>query len=411
MQKFYFYLDYCPLKPSVLEVTTLETDMGNVSKYVVPILLTMGAFGVMGGGLVAPGLPTIGAAFDAPEEQVGLILSIYTLAAAIGLPVIGYFIDSVGRRKVGISCLLLDGTAGLTIIFAPNFSTLLILRFFQGIGIAGLVPVAMTMIDDLFSGDKKLQMMGYLTGSISLGAMIIPTVGGALAYIHWRLVFGVYGFSLVLALIFHKELSETKPVNGSRPGGSLYEYLSELFSTLKIKNIRNLMIHSFTLYFFLYALVTYLPLYLIKVHGFDEIFSGIALSGQAVFSAMLAWRATTIADHLDWRKRASLGFALISVSFLLLPYWPEGSYLISLSFIIYGVGMGIVSPTIYDRVARISPPEVTGSVIAIFNTMKYIGMTAAPILIGLSLLYLELPSIFLGVGGISALWAVITHFS
>lgn len=76
----------------------------------------MGAFGVMGGGLVAPGLVAIGTAFNAPEEQFGFVLSIYTLSAAISLPIIGYFIDTVRRRRVGLVCLVIDGSAGLAIL-------------------------------------------------------------------------------------------------------------------------------------------------------------------------------------------------------------------------------------------------------------------------------------------------------
>lgn len=373
-------------------------------------LLIMGAFGVMGGGLVAPGLPTIGAAFDAPEEQIGLVLSIYTLAAAISLPFIGYFIDSVGRRKVALTCLLIDGSAGLAIIFAPSFYMVLFLRFIQGIGIAGLVPIAMTVIGDLFSGDKRVQHMGYLAGTISAGAVVIPTIGGSLASIDWRLIFTVYGFSLVLALFFLFTLPETRPkkISQQREHTTSLEYVSSLFSALKIKDIRNVMIHSLVLYSLLYALVTFLPIYLVQKHGFDELFNGIALSVQGVFSALLASRATFFAHRLNWRRRASIGFLLMGFAFLLLPVWAKGTYLVSFSFIVYGIGMGIVSPTIYTRVTKISPPDLTGSVISIFNTMKYIGMTTSPIIIGIFLIFTGLNIVFIGVGLVSAVWAFFT---
>lgn len=391
----------------------MDTDKGSLSKFVIFILLVVGAFGVMGGGLVAPSLPTIGEAFDAPEEQYGWILSIYTLAAAISLPFIGYFIDSIGRKKVGITCLLIDGLGGLAIIFAPSFSVILSLRFIQGIGIAGLVPVAMTVIGDLFSGEKRLKVMGYLTATISLGAVFIPTIGGVLASIDWRLVFAVYGLSLILALLFFLTLPETSPSKDSEDfeHDSPLEYASSLFSVLKIAKVRNMMIHSLILYFLLYALVTFLPIYLITQHGFEEIFTGLALSLQAVFGAFLSSKASFVARYMSWRRRASLGFALMAVGFLLLPVWPKNSYLVSLSFIIYGVGMGLTSPTIYDRVTRISPEKLTGSVISIFNTMKYIGMTLSPFLLGLALIFTGLNIVFIGVGLMAGIWALFTIFS
>ena len=255
----------------------MKNERKNSSKVLILILVMMGAFGVMGGGLVAPGLPTIGNAFNVPEEQEGLILSIYTLSAALALPLIGYLIDHIGRREIGIGCLLLDGSAGLAIIFSPNFSILLLLRFLQGIGIAGLVPVAMTVIGDIYSGKNRLKIMGYLSGTISLGAAVIPLLGGYLASIDWTLIFVIYGFSLVLALLLFYRLPETSSdsMMEKKNSQSVIGYLISLFKVFKIKKIRNIMIHSFMLYFLLYALVTYLPIFLVRIHEFDEIFNGL----------------------------------------------------------------------------------------------------------------------------------------
>ncbi|TFG11387.1 MFS transporter [Candidatus Thorarchaeota archaeon] len=421
------------------------------SKFVLVLLLLMGAFGVMGGGLVAPGLPTIGAAFDAPEAQIGLILSIYTLAAAISLPFIGYFIDVVGRKKVGLTCLLIDGLTGIAVIYAPSFSVFLMMRFIQGIGIAGLVPVAMTVIGDLFSGERRLQVIGLLSASISMAAVIIPLIGGALASVDWRYVFLVYGFSLLLAIYLYFILPETKPEQGkdksklvskiraqmpedanlaSQLYGKMLEnsdyahqpqkqqpqrvnrasvigYISSLSVALKIKKIRNVISHSFVLYFLLYALIAYSPTYLMQTHNFDEVFNGVVISINALFSAFLASRALFVSRYLDWRQRTALGYAIISMSFLLLPFWSQGSFMVSFSFIFFGIGMGIVSPTIYNRVTLLAPPHLTGAVISIFNTMKYIGMTVAPIAIGILLIYTNLNVVFLVVGGVTVCWAIL----
>lgn len=394
----------------------METQRGSLPTYLVVMILVMGAFGVMGGGLVAPALPTIGGAFDVPEGQQGLVLSVYTLAAAISLPFIGYLIDVIGRRKVGIACLLIDGAVGVAIIFAPTFTMVLGLRFLQGIGIAGLIPVAMTIIGDLYTGERRLQVMGYLTGVISLGAVVIPTLGGALASIDWRLVFLVYGFCLFLALFFFIALPETSPSVGrslrqtgadhesGQSSHSAKEYLLSLFSVLKNRDIRNIMFQALVHYFFLYTLVTFLPIYLALIHGFGEIYSGIALSLQGVFSALIASRAQFVAHYLQWWQRIALGFVMKGCAFLLLPLWPEGSLLIVVSIVIYGLGFGIVSPTIYNRATKLPPKELIGSVVAIFNTMKYIGMTLSPFILGVVLNFTDLQVVFAIVAAVSIIW-------
>ncbi len=394
----------------------METEQGFIPDYIILLVLVMGSFGVMGGGLIAPALPAIAEAFQVSEGNIGLVLSLYTFAAAVSLPFIGYFLDRIGRRKVGLACLFIDGIGGLAIIMAPNFPVLLIMRFLQGIGIAGLIPVAMTIFKDLFVGDKKLKLMGYLTGAISIGAVIIPSLGGFLASIDWRLVFAVYGLSIILGLIFLFKLPETSPlINNDSTGrsnpdieNSPLEYFKSLLDIFKIAKIRNIMIHSLTIYFMLYALITFLPIYLVTGHGFSEFFSGLAISLQGLFSAILSSRASFIAKYLNWRQRSTLGYFLIGVCFLLLPFWPNSSYLVSLSFIIYGTGMGIVSPTIYNRATELPPPEISGLVISVFNTMKFIGMTLSPFILGLILIFTELEIVFIGVGIMAFSWGFYT---
>ena len=394
----------------------METKQGFIPDYIIILVLIMGAFGVMGGGLIAPALPAIATAFSVSEGNIGLVLSLYTFAAAVSLPFIGYFLDKIGRRKVGLTCLFIDGIGGLVIILAPNYAILLIMRFLQGIGIAGLIPVAMTIFKDLFVGDEKLKLMGYLTGAISIGAVIIPSLGGFLASIDWRLVFAVYGLSIILGLIFLFKLPETSPLINKDPStesnsdieNSPLEYFKSLLDIFKITKIRDIMIHSLTIYFMLYALITFLPIYLVIGHGFSEFFSGLAISLQGLFGAILSSRASFIAKYLNWRQRSTLGYFLIGVCFLLLPFWPNSSYLVSLSFIIYGTGMGIVSPTIYNRATELPPPEIAGLVISVFNTMKFIGMTLSPFLLGLILIFTELEVIFIGVGIMSFSWGLYT---
>ena len=385
----------------------LSQENKQISGPLLAFIMIMGAFGVMGGGLVAPGLPAIGSAFSAPEEQLGLILSVYTISAAISLPLIGYFIDTVGRRRTALVCLIIDGTAGIGSSLAPTFSILLGWRFLQGIGVAGLIPIAMTVIGDCFQGKKRLKYMGFLTGTISLGAVIIPSLGGFLAAVDWRLVFMVYALSLVLALIFFFKLPETAASTGQISLNKLRQHLVSLFNILKLEKIRLVLLQSFAAYFFLYAMVTFLPVYIFQVHGLGEIFSGLSLSLQGLISAIFASRAGFFAGIIGWRKRTVLGFILIAMAFMLLPFWPEESYLILLSMIIYGSGMGILNPTIYDRITGLPPEKLRGSVISLFNTLKYLGMSSSPLLLGFLLIFFEMQILFFFTGITAALWGIV----
>ncbi len=67
-------------------------------------------------------------------------------------------------------------------------------------GIAGLLPVAMTLIGDFFKGAQKVKAMGYMSSTMALGAVVAPMIGGGLAMLSWRFSFLFYAVSIPLAV-------------------------------------------------------------------------------------------------------------------------------------------------------------------------------------------------------------------
>jgi predicted MFS family arabinose efflux permease len=191
----------------------------------------------------------------------------------------------------------------------------------------------MTIIGDWYSGEERLNIMGYLTGTLSLEAVVIPLLGGFLVYIDWRLPFLVYGFSLILAVFFYIFIPETSPAiqeksaeqNPEYSKVSLKKYLISLLKVLKIKSIGEILFYSFIIYFLLYTIVTFIPIFLNGFRGFGENIAGIALSFQGLFSAIMASRAKLF-KAWHWKYRVGGGFVLIAFSLLLLPYWSAGKH-------------------------------------------------------------------------------------
>ena len=376
------------------------------------VLLGMGAFGVMGGAMVAPGLPSLIEPFGVSDDAVGLVLSAYTFSAAISLPFIGLLIDRVGRKPVGIACLVLDGIMGIMCAFAPNFSVLVAFRFIQGMGIAGLIPVAMTVIGDWYEKRKtRLNVMGILSGTISASAVIIPLLGGLLAARSWRYPFFAYGFSLVLALLFYFLIDETKQKNhrnSDRFKEAVVQHVDSMRDAVAISRVRQTLLHSGVVYFLLYTMVTFMPLFLVTRHYLDEAVAGVALSLQAVFSVVLASKAGAVDEYLKWKGKLFLGFFFITAGLFLIPLWPTHLW-VAVSLTLFGVGMGVVQPAIYHEATAAPPQKLTGSVVALFNTLKYVGMTAAPLILGMLRAQVSLDGLFYVAAGFGAVWIIFFH--
>lgn len=162
-----------------------------------------------GGALLGPALPLMVEPLETTTKTVGWIMGIYTLSTAISMLVFGMVTDQIGRKRILVPCLLINGIAGFACYFAPNITILLILRFIQGIGIAGMIPIAMTMIGELYEGLDRVHAMGRISITTSLGAISAPLIGGSMAVVSWNYPFLFYALTIPLAIFVMFILPET----------------------------------------------------------------------------------------------------------------------------------------------------------------------------------------------------------
>jgi len=283
---------------------------------------------------------------------------------------------------------------------------LLFFRFLQGLGIAGLIPVAMTVISDWYEGRRRLQAMGLLSGTISLAAVVVPFTGGFLAGLDWRYPFLVYGVSLLLALLFAIFIPESgTEKQWKHLAGAVKKHFYGLAGAIKTIEVRKVFCQCLMLYFMLYAIVTFLPIHLAQKYQVFGLGTGIALSVQAITGAIFSTRSVLVNRLLPGRSKVMAGFLLLAIAVALIPVWP-GKYLLGFSLVIFGIGFGILQPAVYNEAASAGPEELRGSVLCLFNTVKFIGMTLAPVLLRLIQRSLGLEYVFYVAGILAAIWAI-----
>jgi EmrB/QacA subfamily drug resistance transporter len=114
---------------------------------------------------------------NAPLRWAGWVVTIYTLAQAVSMPIVGRLSDDLGRRTVFVGGLVVFALASLACALAPNVYFLILARGVQGVAAGGLLPSAYGIIGDTF-GQRRAQMVGLLSSIVPLGSVIGPTVGG-----------------------------------------------------------------------------------------------------------------------------------------------------------------------------------------------------------------------------------------
>jgi len=144
--------------------------------------------------IVNVALPRIGR--DLPHSLVGVlegqtyVYTGYLLSLSTLLILAGALTDAYGRRRMFMLGLAGFGIMSALCGLAPNLETLVVLRVFQGVAGAFLVPGSLALITAGFSGPLRGRAFGIWSGASSGTTLLGPAIGGVLVdTISWRAAF------------------------------------------------------------------------------------------------------------------------------------------------------------------------------------------------------------------------------
>lgn len=181
-----------------------------------PILLLTIMLSGMGFGLVLPAFLFYAENLGASATIAATIIGTYSIGQFIATPIWGRLSDQHGRKPI-----LIVSMAGLTLsylllAFAENLWLLALSRLMSGL-MAGNIAVAMAYVSDITPVEKRAQGMGYVGGSISLGFIIGPALGGLLggadassATLLWPGLAAAFISAVTLVATFFLQESRTK---------------------------------------------------------------------------------------------------------------------------------------------------------------------------------------------------------
>ena len=140
------------------------------------------------------------------------VFSAYLITSTITVPVWGKLSDLYGRRllfQLGIAVFLLGSVlSGM----AGTMTQLIAYRAVQGLGAGALVPLAMTIIGDVYTIEERARMQAFFSGVWGLSSVVGPIVGGFITdQLSWRWVFYInVPFGILAAVIMQLSLKEPK---------------------------------------------------------------------------------------------------------------------------------------------------------------------------------------------------------
>lgn len=361
------------------------------------IICAVSLIAVLGVASVTPAFPKLAQALNVAPENIGLLVTAFTFPTLALGPVIGVLADRFGRKKILFPALLLFGIAGAACAFAPSFNLLLLLRFLQGIGAAPLLSLSVTLIGDLYSGDKRTTAMGYNASVSSIGTASYPTIGGALAVLGWNYPFLLPLVALPIGLMLLLTLHSPEP-QGER---NFKEYLRNAGRILKNRQILGLFIASGANFILLYgAYVTYLPQLINDSFQASALVIGLILSSVSVAITFASSQLGRLTRTFSAQTLIRASFAFYALALIIVPFIPN-LWLLLIPTTIFGIGLGIGMPSIQTLLAELAPREYLATVMSINGTFFGLGQTVGPLLMGIAF----------GMGGISSVFFVGVAFA
>jgi EmrB/QacA subfamily drug resistance transporter len=361
-------------------------------------------------------------------ESFVWVVSAYMVAEMAGMPIFGKLSDMYGRKRFFVFGLILFMIGSALCGTAETITQLSVYRAIQGIGGGALVPIAFTIMFDLFPPEKRGKMGGLFGAVFGLSSIFGPLLGAYITdHISWHWIFYINLPLGILSLVFVSIAYKESPIHKKQQidwwgaitligsvvclmfalelGGQKYDWDSSIILSLfagfavllllflyaekKAKDpiisfamFKNRLFAGSTLVSLFYgaafmAATVYIPIFVQGVYGGTATNSGLILLPMMLGSVVTAQAGGFLTTKMSYRNIMFLSGVILIIGFLLLSsISPDTSRaLLTVYMIVIGLGVGFSFSVL--SMAAIHPfgMEQRGSATSTSNFIRSLGMT------------------------------------
>lgn len=249
------------------------------------VIYLLGIFmGALDTGIVTPARTIIQNNLMVNEKTGIWLITIYTLAYAASIPIMGKLADKFGRKYIYLTSIGLFGLGSLLCGLSQNvgsFTMLLISRAIQAIGGGGILPIASAEFGTTFPKEKRGMALGLVGGVFGIANIFGASVGSLILDIfgsqNWQYIFYInvpITVFILIAGIFILPNSKEKEIKKTDIVGILILTIMILSLLFGLKNIdffnfTNTIIAT-NVYPFLLLFVVLIPIFILVEKKAEE---------------------------------------------------------------------------------------------------------------------------------------------
>lgn len=369
--------------------------MGAKVPYTLVILAAIFAVHQLDRNILGILLDQIGSEFALSDTQLGLLSGAVFIAIYVvfGFPVAKLASRGNKRNIIAVSAAVWS-TLTIAMAGAQNFTQLALARLGVGIGEAGAVVPAHSMISDLYPPERRTSAMSTFVVGANIGVLLAFLIGGiAGQYLGWRWAFVIAGIpGLALALLMWLTVEE--PVREVATGdddvsGSLF--VATLKCIWKDRGLRHAMLGLSITGVVTFGALAWNAVFIMRAHELSQVQTGVFLAlAIGILGGLGTWTSGVIADRLGARNpRWRLGVVVCAIllakppvmGFLMFGDTRLALVCLALAVILAAVYWGPTFAFLHGRVSVRMRPMATAIFMFAFNA---IGVGLGPLLVGLA---------------------------
>ncbi|MBP1156719.1 MULTISPECIES: MDR family MFS transporter [unclassified Paenibacillus] len=359
----------------------------------------------------------------------------YMLTSTTVVPIAGKLADLLGRRAVYVTGLMIFMLGSMLCGLSQTMEQLIWFRALQGIGGGIMMPMAMIIIGDMFSGKQRAKWQGIFGGIFGLASVLGPQVGGWIVdSMNWHWIFFINLPVGIIATIFISMGLRGQPAQGPVKfdvpgmitmivgvvtlllaltfGGKEYAWTSwqiigmfvvsavSLFAFVRIesktsepilpvrlfKNRTFTVINSigFLMSVGMFGAIMFVPLFMQGIVGISATDSGTVMTPLMLTMIAASIIGGQLVYKIGVKTQLITGMVVMAAGFLLLTTMNMDTTKLTASGImmVLGLGMGLVMPLLTLTLQETFPKSELGVVTSSSQFFRQIGGTFGMTILG-----------------------------